>query len=135
MPWHTGALGRAGGGLDIDQERTHLCEQGFGFSAKAGPGVSGLAGGRLRLITTFECVVERQTVVTIAYGLLGAGERARGGREGFAGKPVGAGRTGGIDGALGLIHLLVRRFGAASRKQCQADTDRQQIPGTHIRRV
>ena len=89
-----------------------------------------------RLLAALERVVERQPVVADRDRFVGVFERVDRGGVLSCCVPVGAGRAGGVDRALGLIHFLVGRGPAREAKERCGDTrKRTGRPPKHIDRV
>ena len=85
----------------------------------------------LGVLTTLESVAQREPVVASGHGGVGVFERF--GRRGVLGccVPVGAGRLRSVDGALGLIHFLIRRLRASGSKERRKETRRRREPQDH----
>ena len=77
--------------------------------------------------------VERLAIVAIVGGLVRVLQRVDGGGELFACVLVAAGGARRIDGALGLLHLLLGRVATRPRRSAEADEqDQRSGPGaTH----
>lgn len=93
----------------LHHQRRDLRERTFRVAAEAGARVRRSARRVLCLLAAGECVIEREAIVALGDGLVGLVERGACGRVLVGGVAFGAGRAGGIDRTLGLIHFLVWR--------------------------
>lgn len=78
--------------------------------------VSSLPGGILGPLTAVEGVAEGEAVIPLNHRILRLLEGADGCLILLGGIPIGPGGAGGVDSALGLTQLALRRCGACGRK-------------------
>ena len=98
-------------------------------------GTAAVGGFLRRVLGAFprvERVVEGQTIVALCDSIIGALERILRGREFIARELLGAGGARGVDRALGLLQLFVRRIAAC--RACQRHEEGQQARDNADRR-
>lgn len=83
------------------------------------------------LVARFERLAQRLAVVRLLDGRPGAVERRGGGLEFGGGERLGASRTGGVDGALRLVHLPVGRLFAARRDEHREEQGEEGSKAAH----
>ena len=111
-----GSLSGGYPGVCLRQQAGDLRHVALGFGAGAGLAVRRLAGGVLGVFAALERVVERQAVVALRDGVVGAFERGRSGGVFGGGVPFAPGRAGRIDCPLCLIDFFVGRIRASGHK-------------------
>ena len=115
----------------IDERRDFAVER-FRFGPGPRPPVGGQPLGLDGALPRVERVVQRLAIVALPDGRVGLVER-RGGGGVFRGRvALGAGRTGGVDGAARLIDFLLRGTGTASDEEDENSQGRQ---ATHDSKV
>ena len=124
------AFGVADGLTGLIQAGRHLRDQPFDLAALTRLGICGLAGRILRVLEAFERVVEGQAVVPFVDRLTRPGQRIHRRFVFLRRVAFRTGGTGRVDGALRLIHFLVRGLAARGQEQSKAHTGRCQ-PATH----
>jgi hypothetical protein len=111
--------------LEPVRARRNLAVQRLGGFARARLLVGGLADGVLRALARVDGVAQGLAVVALLDGGARLRQAGRRRRVVLGGEPVGAGGSGGIDGGLRLVDLLLGRLGAARhRKQQECDEQR-----------
>ena len=116
-------------GLQADggngDRRGRIGEEPFGVAARRRPLVGGALRRRLRALAAVERVIEREAIVALADGLLRVRERIDGALQLFGRVDGRARGSRGVDGALGLMQFLVRRFAARDDQQTRAAGSRR----------
>ena len=125
---HARSLGGGQPGAALRQESSDFGRGAVDFDADACFGVSRVPRGVLGVFAALERVVQGEAIVARGHGGVGVFERI--GRRGVLGccVPFGAGRLRGVDGALGLIHFLVRRLRASGNEERREETRRRRTP-------
>ncbi len=95
------------------EERVECLDAPFRFTACGGLLVRGLAGGSLGALAGIEREMQRLAIVALGGRRLGSRQGTLRVGQHLGGELGGTGGPRGVDGALGLIHLLAGRFAAA----------------------
>ena len=113
-------------GLRVGERAVRVGEGVFGVTPRSGLAAGGLLRRVLRALARVERVIEGEPVVAIRDGIVGALEGVGGGGEFVVRELVGAGGARGINRALRLLQLFLRRIAAGRGAERRDNGQRQQ---------
>lgn len=103
-------------GANVVESRVDRAQRVVGLDSRGGFVVGRQFGGVLRSLAAVDRVVEGEAIVALSDGVVGLLQQILRGRELVARIAIRAGGARRVDGALGLLHLPVGRFGAAGHE-------------------
>lgn len=119
--WRPRSVGGCQTGIRFGNERRNLRHVAFNFTAELRARFGRFPGGVLGVLTAVERLIERLPVVALRHRILCALQRIGRGRVLAGGVPVCAGCACRVDRSLGLVHLLIGRFGTGDDEECCKD--------------